>query len=54
MRAASCANTVTVMELMKEGPDIHMQNKVCCLYLRHYLVRSDELSIISHRMETLP
>ena len=29
MRAAKCGNTDNAVELMKDGADINMQNKVC-------------------------
>ena len=33
MIAAKRGNTENVVELVKEGADIHIQNKVCCLFL---------------------
>ena len=45
MIAAKCGKTDTVVELVKGGADIHMQDRVCCLFLhltlcmsRYYLV----------------
>ena len=45
MIGAMFGNTDTIVELIKEGADIHMQDKVCCLFLHltlcmrhHYLV----------------
>ena len=37
MEAARWGQTDTVVELMKEGGDIHMQNKVCCLFSIFYM-----------------
>ena len=46
MRAARWGKTDIVVELVKEGADIDMQNEVCCLFLHltlcmrpHYPVR---------------
>ena len=33
MKAARWGKTDIVVELVKRGADIHMQNKVCCLFL---------------------
>ena len=53
--AARYGKTDIIVELVKGGADIHIQNIVCCVFVHlmlcmrtHYLVY-----IPSHRMETL-
>ena len=61
MIAARYGKTDIVVEMVKGGAYIDMQNKVCCLFLHltlcihHYLVTIRCIDYLSlHRMETLP
>ena len=46
--AASSGHTDTVVELMKEGADIHIQNEVCCvsLHLTLYVYMGFEYQVL--------